>query len=166
MTQPPLTMGTSTSAYWSRPAEDLLRELHSTPDGLSTTEARQRLQQVGPNVLKRRRHDSALRLFLGQFTSPLVLILIFAAIISAFAGEWTDAIIVLLIVLGSAALGFIQEYSASNAVEKLRRQVTIKANVWRDGKAESIPAEEVVPGDVVQLSAGSLVPADGIVIEA
>jgi Mg2+-importing ATPase len=161
-----MTTETSPPAYWSRPIADLLSELHSTPDGLSTTEARARLQQVGPNVLKPRRHDTALRSFLAQFTSPLVLILIFAAIISAIAGEWTDAIIVIIIVLASAVLGFIQEYSASNAVEKLRAQVTIKANVLRDGKIQSIPAEEVVPGDVVQLSAGSLIPADGIVLEA
>ena len=166
MTEPPLTIGTSTSAYWSRQVADLLSELHSTPDGLSTTEAQERLQQVGPNVLKPRRHDTALRSFIAQFTSPLVLILIFAAIISAIAGEWTDAIIVIIIVLASAMLGFIQEYSASNAVEKLRAQVTIKANVLRDGKVQSIPAEEVVPGDIVQLSAGSLIPADGIVLEA
>ena len=166
MTETPLTTGTSTSAYWSRQVADLLGELHSTPDGLSTTEARERLQQVGPNVLKPRRHDTALRSFIAQFTSPLVLILIFAAIISAIAGEWTDAIIVVVIVVASAVLGFVQEYSASNAVEKLRAQVTIKANVLRDGKSQSIPAEEVVPGDIVLLSAGSLIPADGIVLEA
>jgi Mg2+-importing ATPase len=166
MTEQSKVIETSTSAYWSRQAADLLGELHSTPDGLSTTEARERLQQVGPNLLKPRRHDTALRSFIAQFSSPLVLILIFAAIISAIASEWTDAIIVLIIVLASAVLGFIQEYSASNAVEKLRAQVTIKANVLRDGKIQSIPAEEVVPGDIVQLSAGSLIPADGIVLEA
>jgi P-type Mg2+ transporter len=166
MAEAPSTIGTSISAYWSREAADLLSELHSTSDGLSAAEAQGRLQQVGPNVLKPRRHDSALRLFLAQFTSPLVLILIFAAIISAIAGEWTDAIIVIIIVLASATLGFIQEYSASNAVEKLRAQVTIKANLLRDGKIHSIPAEKVVPGDIVQLSAGSLIPADGIVLEA
>jgi Mg2+-importing ATPase len=116
--------------------------------------------------LKPRRHDTALRSFIGQFTSPLVLILIFAAIISAIAGEWTDAIIVIIIVIASATLGFVQEYSANNAVEKLRAQVTIKANVLRDGKVQSVSAEEVVPGDIVQLSAGSLIPADGIVLEA
>ena len=166
MTEPPTTIGTSTSAYWSRQAADLLSELHCTSDGLSTTDARERLQQVGPNVLKPRRHDTALRSFIGQFTSPLVLILIFAAIISAIAGEWTDAIIVIIIVIASATLGFVQEYSANNAVEKLRAQVTIKANVLRDGKVQSVSAEEVVPGDIVQLSAGSLIPADGIVLEA
>jgi P-type Mg2+ transporter len=162
MTEPRM----SVAAYWSRPVAELLAELHSTPDGLSMADAQERLQEVGPNVLTPRRHDSALRLFISQFTSPLVLILIFAAIISAIAGEWTDAIIVLIIVLASAALGFIQEYSASNAVEKLRAQVTIKANVLRDGRVQSIPAEEIVPGDVVLLSAGSLIPADGAVVEA
>ena len=166
MTEPPLTIGTSTSAYWNRQVADLLSELQSRSDGLSSTEARERLQQVGPNELKPRRHDTALRSFIAQFTSPLVLILIFAAIISAIAGEWTDAIIVIIIVIASAMLGFIQEYSASNAVEKLRAQVTIKANVLRDGKVQSIPAEKVVPGDIVQLSAGSLIPGDGVVLEA
>ena len=166
MTEQPSTIEASTPAYWSRDVADLLSELGSTSDGLSTTDAQGRLRQVGPNVLRPRRHDTALRSFLAQFTSPLVLILIFAAIISAIAGEWTDAIIVILIVVASATLGFIQEYSASNAVEKLRAQVTIKANVLRDGKVGPIPAEEVVPGDIVQLSAGSLIPADGIVLEA
>ena len=166
MTETPVTTGTLTSAYWSRLAADLLAELHSTPDGLSTTEAQERLQQVGPNVLKPRRHDTALRSFITQFTSPLVLILVFAAVVSAIAGEWTDAGIVVAIVVASAVLSFAQEYSASHAVEKLRAQVTIKASVLRDGKPRLTPAEEVVPGDIVLLSAGSLIPADGIVLEA
>jgi Mg2+-importing ATPase len=166
MTETPVTTGTSTSAFWSRLAADLLAELHSTPDGLSTTEAQERLQQVGPNVLKPRRHDTALRSFITQFTSPLVLILVFAAVVSAIAGEWTDAGIVVAIVVASAVLSFAQEYSASHAVEKLRAQVTIKASVLRDGKPRLTPAEEVVPGDIVLLSAGSLIPADGIVLEA
>jgi len=154
------------SAPWSQPAQELLDGLVTSPHGLSTAEAGERLQQVGPNVLKPRRHDTALKSFVAQFTSPLVLILIFAAIISAIAGEWTDAAIVLVIVFASAILSFVQEYSASNAVEKLRAQVTIKASVLRNGKAMHIPAEQVVPGDIVLLSAGSLIPADGIVLEA
>ena len=94
------------------------------------------------------------------------MILIFAAIVSAFVGEWTDAIIVLAVVLGSTLLGFVQEYRASNAVEKLRSQVTIKSNVLRGGKPQMLPSEQVVPGDVVLLSAGSLIPADGVLLEA
>ena len=81
-------------------------------------------------------------------------------------GEWTDASIVLAVVLGSTMLGFVQEYRASNAVEKLRSPVTIKSSVLRDGAAQMVPSEQVVPGDVVLLSAGSLIPADGIVLEA
>jgi Mg2+-importing ATPase len=166
MTEIPEATETPTSAYWSRPTADLLAELRSTPDGLSTTEARERLQQVGLNVLKPRRHETVLCSFLAQFTNPLVLILIFAAVVSAIASEWTDAVIVIVIVVASALLSFAQEYTASHAVEKLRAQVTIKATVLRDSKPQPIPAEEVVPGDITLLSAGSLIPADGIVLEA
>ena len=95
-----------------------------------------------------------------------MLILVFAAIISIVTGEWIDAIIILAIVIASAVLGFIQEYGASNAVEKLRSQVTLKATVLRDGKPQTILAEEVVPGDIVLLSAGSIIPADGVIVQA
>jgi Mg2+-importing ATPase len=107
-----------------------------------------------------------LGLFLNQFKSPIVLILIFATILSAFLKDWVDAIIILLIVLGSALLSFYQEYNANNAAQKLRAQVSLKSEVLRDGKPVSIPSEEIIPGDVVLLSAGSLIPADGVVLEA
>ena len=107
-----------------------------------------------------------MRLLLRQFKSPLVLILIFAAIVSGVVGEWVDASIVLAIVLGSSILGFVQEYTAGNAVEKLRSQVTVKSNLLRGGQTQTLPSEQVVPGDVVVLSAGSLIPADGFVLEA
>jgi Mg2+-importing ATPase len=166
MPDTPVPSETSNPAYWSRPAADLLAELRSAAEGLSTSEAQARLRQVGPNAIKPRRRDTALRLFLTQFANPLVLILIFAAVVSAIAGEWTDAVIVVAILVASAILTFSQEYAANNAVEKLRAQVTIKATVQRDGQPQSIPAEEVVPGDIILLSAGSLIPADGIVLEA
>ena len=129
MTERSVITGTSTSAYWSRLTADLLTELHSAPDGLSTIESRERLQQVGLNLLKPRRHDTALHSFIAQFSSPLVLILVFAAVVSTFAGEWTHA----AIVVASVVLSLAQEYTASNGVEKLRAQVTIKATVVRDG---------------------------------
>jgi P-type Mg2+ transporter len=164
--------GTATSSsavvsqYWSRPAPEVLAELGGTPDGLNTAEAQARLQRFGPNALVPRRRATALTAFLRQFRSPLVLILIFAAAVSAIAGEWTDAAIVIIIVVASAALTFFQEYTASKAVEALRAQVTVKATVVRDGRPQLVPAEDVVPGDVVLLSAGSLIPADGVVLEA
>jgi Mg2+-importing ATPase len=106
-----------------------------------------------------------LRLLLTQFRSPLVLILIFAAAISAAVQEWVDAAIVIAVVIGSALLGFIQEYSASRAVERLRAQVRIRAMVLRDGQPLAVPTVEVVPGDILLLSAGSLIPADAVVLE-
>jgi Mg2+-importing ATPase len=152
--------------YWSLPIDRLLSQLHSTPQGLSTADACQRLEQFGPNALKAHERATALVAFLNQFKNPLVLILVFAAAVSAFMHEWTDAAIVLVIILGSAILSFVQEFSAGTAVEKLRARVTIKATVLRDGKPQPIPAEEIVPGDVVLLSAGSLIPADGVVLDA
>jgi Mg2+-importing ATPase len=154
------------AAYWSLSSEQLLSALRSTSSGLQQADAESRLKQYGLNALKVQRRATALGLFLSQFKSPLVLILIFAAIVSAFLGEWTDASIVLAVVFGSTILGFAQEYSASNAVEKLRSQVTIKSSVLRGGQPQMLPSEQVVPGDVALLSAGSLIPADGVVLEA
>ena len=160
------TTQTSPADYWSITPANLLSTLKSTEKGLAQQEVEQRLKQYGPNALEKRQRATALILFLSQFKSPLVLILIFAAIISAFVGEWTDASIVIAVVLGSTILGFVQEYNASNAVEKLRSRVTIKSNVLRDGQPKLIPSEQIVPGDVAVLSAGSLIPADGIILSA
>jgi Mg2+-importing ATPase len=152
-------------AYWAIAPEQLMATLHTTPNGLKQSDTESRIKQYGPNALKAQRQTSVIGLLLSQFKSPLVLILIFASIISAFVGEWTDATIVLVVVIGSTMLGFVQEYQASNAIEKLRSQVTIKSNVLRDGKAQMVSSEQVVPGDVVILSAGSLIPADGVILE-
>ena len=159
-------MQASPPAYWSLRAERLLSDLGSSTRGLASAEAEARARQYGPNALAAKRRATALGLFVSQFKSPLVLILIFAATVSSFVGEWTDAVIVLAVVVGSTMLGFVQEYRASNAVERLRSQVSIKASVLRDGQTRLLPSEQLVPGDVVLLSAGSLIPADGVVLEA
>jgi P-type Mg2+ transporter len=153
-------------AYWSLAPEQLLSALHASRNGLQPADAKQRQKQYGLNIISAQQQATALRLLLSQFKSPLVLILIFAASVSGIVGEWVDASIVLAIVLGSTLLGFVQEYTASTAVEKLRSQVTIKSSVLRGGQTQMLPSEQVVPGDVVVLSAGSLIPADGIVLEA
>ncbi|MFN8442830.1 MAG: magnesium-translocating P-type ATPase [Caldilineaceae bacterium] len=152
--------------YWSQPAERLLAALESSEQGLGSEEAARRLEQVGPNTLKLQREVTAWRVLLGQFTNPLVLILIVAALISTVMQEWVDATVVIVVVISSALLSFGQEYAASNAVAKLRARVTIKANVLRDSKIQAIPSEQIVPGDIVLLSAGSLIPADGALLEA
>lgn len=158
-------MNTPTT-YWSQPVDRVLDALDSSPAGLSSQEAQLRLQQIGPNAFERHRRVTGVRLLLNQFRSPLILILVFAAIVSAFAHEWVDASVVLVIVIASALLSFYQEYTATNAVEKLRTRVTARATVLRDGNPQPIPAEGVVPGDVVLLSAGSLIPADAVLLDA
>ncbi|MCE7980132.1 MAG: magnesium-translocating P-type ATPase [Caldilinea sp. CFX5] len=152
--------------YWQEPGDQILTTLHSTPTGLSRADAAVRLQSQGPNLLQVRPQLTAWRSLLEQFKNPLVLILIFAAVTSAFLAEWVDATVVLLVVFSSAGLSFWQEHRASTAVEKLRARVKSKATVLRDGQPQTIVAEEVVVGDVVLLSAGSLIPADGLVLTA
>jgi len=162
-----LTENSSTpDQYWSQPSPSLLASLHSTPSGLSAEEADRRLSQFGPNVLEAKKKTTALGVFINQFKSPIILILLFATALSTLLKDWVDAVIILAIVLGSALLSFLQEYSAGTAAEKLRAQVSATVTVLRDGQAVQMRAEEVVPGDVVQLSAGSLVPADSVLLEA
>jgi Mg2+-importing ATPase len=108
----------------------------------------------------------AMKLLLRQFASPLVLVLVFGAAVSAALGNWLDAGIILAIVLGSALLGFAQEYRANAAVAALKKRLALTAQVERNGEVRTVPATEVVPGDVVRLAAGNLVPADGTVLEA
>jgi len=153
-------MGATNECYWNSTATALLKELSSGMEGLSQEEAEKRLREAGPNTLKSKLNTNDLLLFLRQFKSPVTLILIFAAILSFFLGEKTDAFIILLIILVSAVLGFYQEKSAANALGKLLQLVQVKISVLRDGKECSIALEQTVPGDIVLLSAGNTVPGD------
>lgn len=152
-------------AYWSRPVKELLADLKSSEKGLSDAEARTRLATVGPNSIAVRERAPGLHLLVRQFTNPLVLILVAATAISFAVGEHFGAAIIFVIVIGSALLSFYQEYSAASAMEKLRSRVSVKCTVLRNGKKKEILAEEVVPGDVAMLSAGDVVPADGVLLE-
>lgn len=156
----------STAPYWSRDPAKILADLQATTGGLSSEEARRRLATVGLNAPIGRSFKGPLHLVLRQFRSPLVLILVFAAIVSAGVGEIHDAFIIGAIVLASCGLGFRQEYAASKAMEALKLRLSQKAVALRDGKETGILAEEVVPGDVIVLTAGSLIPADGIILDA
>jgi len=153
-------------AYWSQDAATLMAALGSGPAGLSSASAAASLRENGANAVEDAAPLSALRLLLRQFESPLVLILVFAAIISLLLREWVDATIVLAVVLGSSMLGFFQEYRASQAVQELKRRLALMVRVVRDGVERSAPFASVVPGDVILLSAGNLIPADGLVLEA
>jgi Mg2+-importing ATPase len=141
-----------------------MARLQSRPDGLSQAEATGRLHLVGPNQLRARPASSRFRVLAAQVRSPLLLILVFAAVVSAFTGEWVDAAIVLLIVFASVGISYSREYSAQTAVAALQAQVRAEANVVRDGHTVVVPIEDIVPGDVVLLSAGSLVPGDGVLL--
>jgi P-type Mg2+ transporter len=152
--------------FWSLSGEQVLQQMHSTIAGLSRKEAQQRLSQYGSNSLKQRRKSSAWVLLLNQFKSPIILILIFAAVLSIFLSDEADAVIILAIVFISGLLGFWQERGASNAVEKLLALVQVKATVLRDSQSQEIPSGEVVPGDIVLLSAGKNIPGDCLVLES
>ena len=154
------------SRYWSVDHVALAVSLGSGPAGLMSDEAVAQLAIVGPNSVEDATHLSTLRLLLRQFASPLVLILAFAAAISLVLQQWIDAGIVLAIVFGSALLSFFQEYRASTSVEELRKRLALTCRVIRDGRETEVPVTTIVPGDLILLSAGNLIPADGVVIEA
>jgi Mg2+-importing ATPase len=134
--------------------------------GLSTAQARAALARHGANAVQGETRLAPLALAAHQFASPLVLILVFGAAVSAALRNWFEALIILAIVAGSAALGFAQEYRAGAAVAALRRRLALTAQVVRDGAVRTVPAAGIVPGDVVVLAAGNLVPADAMVLEA
>lgn len=156
----------STAVFWSKSPEQLFSLLHSSPQGLSSNAARKKLQIFGANVIKERSSDSRVRLLLKQFSSPLVLILLFGALLSVWLRDTSDAVIILLIVCGSALLSFWQEARASKALAALKSRLALTSRVVRSGTELTVPASTLVPGDVVLLSAGNLIPADCLVFQA
>lgn len=133
---------------------------------LSNEEARRRLVQYGHNIIPEKQHFSAVSIFIHQFTSPLIFVLLGAVAITLILGDLVDAAVIGMAVAINTTLGFIQEYKAQNAIAALKKILTPKAKVIRDGEGETIPATELVPGDLVLLSAGDHVPGDGRVVEA
>ncbi|MGZ5095051.1 MAG: magnesium-translocating P-type ATPase [Burkholderiales bacterium] len=154
------------SAWWLQPLPALVAELGVTDSGLTDDEARARLKRFGLNQFRDRAERSLLSQFLRRFSNPLVLILIAASVVSAFTGEVASFVIIIVIVLLSVTLDFVQEYRAGRAAQRLRQSVELRASVLRNGAAKDVPALQVVPGDVVLLAAGNLVPADGRLLEA
>lgn len=152
--------------FWQQNLTTLLEYHQATPAGLNRNEAEVRLKRDGPNVFHPQRKNAALLQFLSKFNNPLIIILLVASTISAFTGDVTNFIIISFIVLMSVTLDFIQEYKAGKEAEKLRQLVTVHVQALRDGKSQEIPLSSVVPGDVILLAAGDLVPADGRLLEA
>ncbi|MDD1420670.1 cation-transporting P-type ATPase [Dolichospermum sp. ST_sed1] len=159
-------MNSQLSTFWNLPAKQVFGQVQSTPQGLTSEDAKQRLSKYGANSLKQKQHSHTLTLLLNQFNSPIILILMAAAILSSFLKDTIDAVIILVIVLTSGLLGFWQERGAADAVQKLLELVEIKASILRDGKAQDVPVDEVMPGDIVLLSAGNSIPGDCLVLES
>lgn len=158
--------GAGIASYWSIDIRDLTQRLRSGPDGLSTSEATRRLAEHGRNQLRDAHPISWGRVLIRQIRSPLLLLLVFAATVSAVTAEWFDAGLVIVIVLATVAVGSSRESSAQAAAAALRSRLRAATTVVRDRRSASIATEELVPGDVVLLSAGNLVPADAVVLEA
>jgi len=158
-------MESNTQFFWSLSVTELFDKLKVKANGITTAEANTRQQTYGLNRLKPQKRSGVFMLFIGQFKSPIILILLAATGLSLFLHNYIDASIILSIVILSGLLGFWQEYSASNAVAKLLAMVQIKVAVLRNGKEIEIPIENIVPGDIVILNAGDIVPADCLLIE-
>jgi Mg2+-importing ATPase len=153
-------------AWWGCETAALFTKLDTRPQGLADGEAARRLTELGPNTVADSTGHSAARLLWRQFSSPLVLILVLASLLSLLLRDWVDAATILTIVAGSTLLGFGQEMRASRAVSQLKQRLALSTRVRRGGKTIGLPARDLVPGDVIELAAGNLVPADGLVIEA
>ncbi|HTZ41357.1 MAG TPA: magnesium-translocating P-type ATPase [Syntrophales bacterium] len=152
--------------FWAVSSTGLILSLQSSEQGLTKAEAADRLAIHGKNLLKTKKRTDIPALLLSQFSSPIILILIFAAVLSFFLGDLPDAVIILVIVGISGLLGFWQEWRAADAMEKLLEIVEVKADVLRDGIGAEIPMEEVVPGDVALLRAGDTIPGDCLILES
>ena len=148
------------------PLPDLLQRLHSTEVGLRTSDAAIILEAAGPNLIAAAPRKGLLFAFIERLSNPLVLILLFAAAVSAFTGDVASFVIIAVIVFISVILDVAQERQAENAAERLREQVSLSTKALRDGQPVDVPAAQIVPGDIVLLAAGDLVPADSRLIEA
>jgi P-type Mg2+ transporter len=151
--------------YWSIPSDLLLDTLNATSQGLSSTDAHDRLIVHGINTLGRKGKTSSLSIFLSQFKSPIVLIFLGTAVISFILQAKEDAMIIITIVLISAVLGYWQERGASKAMDRLKSLVRLKSTLLRDGKIQDLSSEDIVPGDIVILNAGDKIPADCRILE-
>ncbi|KAF2988806.1 magnesium-translocating P-type ATPase (plasmid) [Methylocystis sp. MJC1] len=154
------------AAWWLKPLANHEADLATDAAGLTSAEARSRLAEFGSNLFRDRQQQSPLLQFLSRFKNPLVVLLLVASAISALTGEVANFLIISAMVLFSVTLDFVQEHRAGKAAESLRQSVSLRAMVIRDGKPLDTLVTDVVPGDLVVLSAGDMIPADGLVLEA
>ena len=147
--------------YYQKTAKEVCQELSvSVDDGLTPTQASSRLKTFGPNLLAKSKKETMLDIFVRQFKSPLIYILIFAAILVLMFGQSIDALVILAVVILNAVVGTVQEGRARNSLERLRNLIRHKAVVRRGGEEMLVPSDEVVPGDILILHEGDRIAAD------
>ncbi|MBU5590525.1 calcium-transporting P-type ATPase, PMR1-type [Clostridium sp. MSJ-4] len=152
--------------WFKKSIEETLQELNVDPEkGLSSEEAKNRLEKYGENKLASKAKKTGIQIFFSQLKDPMIFILLAAAIVSGIMGELSDSVIILLVIFINAIVGTVQESKAEKALEALKKLSTPKAIVKRDGSPKEIPSEEVVPGDIIILDAGRYIPADLRLIE-
>ena len=150
-------------------ASEVIEELGSDLSaGLSEPQVQQRIERYGYNELQEVQKDSLLKRFLLQFTDPLIVVLILAALISIVVdpGEWIDSLIIVIVVLFNAILGVVQENNAEKSLEALKKMSAPQAKVIREGQRKVIPSRELTVGDIVLLEAGDFIPSDGRIVES
>jgi len=148
----------------SLPLAEIEKKLGSSPDGLSQSEAKERLTQYGPNEIEEKKTNAFLKL-LSYFWGPIPWLIEVAVILSGVVRHWPDFFIILLLLVANAVVGFWEEREAGNAIEALKAKLAIKARVKRDGKWVNPAARELVPGDVIRLRLGDIVPADAPLLD-
>ena len=152
--------------YYNQDEKESIKELNSSINGISSAEAKKRLGKYGLNEIKEKSKLSAIRIFLSQFNNFIIFILLGAVILSIVIREYVDAIVIGMILLLNSFLGFLQEYRAEKSIEALKKFISLKARVLRDGKESIIPAKEIVPGDIIILEEGFKMSADARLLEA
>lgn len=146
-------------SYWSLPIEEVFTKLQTKENGLTEDEVKKRQKSFGLNILAQKKQNLLVS-FVYQFINPLIIILFFASLISALLREATNFLIINTIIVISGSLDFYQQHKAENAAEKLRQKVSLTASVTRNGKEIEIPVSQIVPGDIINLTVGDIVPAD------
>jgi len=151
--------------FWSYEIDDILKQLNTDKDGLSSREAEERMDEYGQNIFEEKKSSSKLEMFINQFKNPIIMILIFAAVLSIFLKDYSDGIIILVIIMVSALLSYSHESKADNAVKKLLSSVSVKSSVLRDGKFKEIDNAMLTVGDIINVKTGDMIPADCLLIE-
>lgn len=151
--------------FWSYDKDDILKKLNTSENGLSSKEADDRMERYGKNVFEETKSGSNVMIFLSQFKSPITMILIFAAVLSIFMKDYSDGMIILIIIMISSFLSYLHESKANDAVKRLLSSVSVTSSVLRDGAFKEIDNGNLTIGDIIRVKTGDMIPADCLLIE-